>query len=92
MVVGKLEPILAEVRGRYTLDRLSLNHRANIVSDRQQFTLIFTPKNNLESPVNLTSIFLVGRRREPRQATLRVLKVTSCNIVMLLLLLIITAG
>lgn len=73
MVIGKLEPILAEVRGRYTLDRLPLNHRANIVSDRQRFTLIFTPKSSLESTVNLTSIFLVGRRREPRQATLRVL-------------------
>jgi len=64
---GGLEPIPAAI-GReagYTLDRSSVHHRATQRQTRQTTThmLTLTPKDNSETPINLTCMFLDGGRK-----------------------------
>jgi len=71
---GCLEPIPA-VTGReagYTLDRLPVHHRDK--RDKQPSTLTLTPWDNLESPINLTCMFLGGRRKPGQPDTTHVVK------------------
>jgi len=62
--MGGLEPIPAVIgrKAGYTLDRLPVHHRA---TQRQTttHTLTLTPKDNLESPINLTCMFLDSGRK-----------------------------
>ncbi|XP_054638507.1 mutS protein homolog 5 isoform X2 [Dunckerocampus dactyliophorus] len=55
---GMLEPIPADFgqQAGYTLDWSPANRRAHI--DKQPFTLTFIPMDNLESPINITCMFL----------------------------------
>ncbi|XP_054652019.1 integrin beta-1-binding protein 1 isoform X1 [Dunckerocampus dactyliophorus] len=67
---GMLEPIPADFgrQAEYTLDWSPANGRAHI--DKQPFTLTFIPMDNLESPINLTCMFLeCGRKPEYPEKT-----------------------
>ena len=60
-----VEPIPA-FTGReagYTLDRSPVHQRATQRQSIQPSTLTLTPRNNLESPINLTCMFLGGGRK-----------------------------
>ena len=64
-VLGGLEPIPAVIRREagFTLDRSPVHHRATQTNEPNNHTLTHTPKDNLESPLKLTGMFLDGGRR-----------------------------
>ena len=73
MGCGGVEPIPAVI-GReagYTLHRSPVHHRATQRQTRQTTThmLTLTPKDNLETPINLTCMFLDGGKPEYPERT-----------------------
>ena len=52
-----------ERRGSPWTDRQSITGPHRDKRDKQPFTLTLTPKDNLESPINLTCMFLDGGRK-----------------------------
>ena len=66
-VAGGLEAIPGVIgrEARYSLDRSPIHHRVTQRRTRQTttHTLTLTPKDNLETPINLTCMYLVGGRK-----------------------------